>query len=135
MSALRTPPLAEVNVNKLVSTAAAVRSAAAAFLGPERAADVLDAADRELLLALPLVVPRGRAGVGAGVLAAPRDGAPRGRKTACARGHACGGRTAAAAAATTAAVEASAAGGCRRGGGGAPALGTMRRPAPLAGLV
>ena len=132
---MRTPPIAEVNVTKLVSTAAAVRSAAAAFLGPERAADVLDAADLELLLALQIVEPRVRAAVGAGVLSAPRDGAPRGRKTTCARGHACGGRTAAAAAATTAAVEASAAGGCRRGGGGAPALGTMRRPAPLAGLV
>ena len=96
---------------------------------------MLDAADLELLLALQIVEPRVRAAVGAGVLSAPRDGAPRGRKTTCARGHACGGRTAAAAAATTAAVEASAAGGCRRGGGGAPALGTMRRPAPLAGLV
>ena len=93
---MRTPPIAEVNVTKLVSTAAAVRSAAAAFLGPERAADVLDAADLELLLALQLVEPRVRAAVGAGVLSAPRDGAPRGRKTAWPRGRACGGRAAAA---------------------------------------
>ena len=79
---MRTPPIAEVNVTKLVSTAAAVRSAAAAFLGPERAADVLDAADLELLLALQIVEPRVRAAVGAGVLSAPRDGAPRGRSRA-----------------------------------------------------
>ena len=67
---MRTPPIAEVNVTKLVSTAAAVRSAAAAFLGPERAADVLDAADLELLLAVRLVEPRVRAAAGGGVLSA-----------------------------------------------------------------
>ena len=71
---MRTPPLAEVNVSKLVSTAAAVPQCGGGFLGPERAADALDAAELELLV---VVAPpcRERAVAGGGVLSAPRDAA------------------------------------------------------------
>ena len=55
------------------------------FLGPERAADVLDAAELELLVVVRLAVPRAHAAAGGGVLSAPRDGAPRGRSRACGR--------------------------------------------------
>ena len=82
---MRTPPLAEVNVSKLVSTAVAVPQCGGGFLGPERAADALDAAELELLVVVRLAVPRAHAAAGGGVLSAPRDGAPRGRSRACGR--------------------------------------------------
>jgi len=106
------------------------------FLGPERAADVLDAAELELLVAVRLLAPRSRATAGGGVLSAPRDGTPRGRSRARARV----GAPAAAARRPPQARPSGAASDasdwrCRRSGGGTVALGTMRRPAPLAELV
>jgi hypothetical protein len=70
------------------------------FLGPERAADVLDAADLELLLAVRLVTPRMHAAVGDSGSSAAPDGAPRGaRRLWRCLGAACGGGGAAAASA------------------------------------
>ena len=94
---MRTPPLAELNVTKLVSTAAAVPQCGGGFLGPERAADALDAAELELLVVVRLAAPRAHAAAAGGVREA--GGARRAaRALACvwARGRACGGRAAAA---------------------------------------
>ena len=73
------------NVAKLISTAAPGTQRGGGFLGPERAADVLDAAELELLVVVRLAVPRAHAVAGGGMLSAPRDGAARGRSRACGR--------------------------------------------------
>ena len=70
------------NVAKLISTAAPGTQRGGGFLGPERAADVLDPAELVLFVAVRLVALRSRAAAGGGVLWAPRDGAPRGRSRA-----------------------------------------------------
>jgi len=103
------------------------------FLGPERAADVLDAAELELLVAVRLLAPRSRATAGGGVLSAPRDGTPRGRSGARARV----GAPAAAARRPPQARPSGAASGwpSLRAAAAALALGRRRRSAPTTQLV
>ena len=63
----------------MISTAAAGTQCGGGFLGPERAANVLDAPDLALLVVERLVAPRTRAAAGDSVLSVPREGSPRGR--------------------------------------------------------